>query len=49
MGQPREIGDFPMTIISNDHTGQDPQGDEITNVPDQRGWLVLSPQATRSW
>ena len=42
-----EIGDFPMTIISNDPTGQDPQGDEITNVQDQRGWLVLSPQATQ--
>lgn len=42
-----EIGDFPMTIISNDHTGQDPQGDEVTNVVDQRGWLVLSPRATQ--
>ena len=31
-----EIGDFPMTIISDDH------GD---NAENQRGWLVLSPNS----
>ncbi len=32
-----------MTIISNDYGPSSPPGDEATNVPDQRGWLVLSP------
>jgi pimeloyl-ACP methyl ester carboxylesterase len=38
------IGDFPMVVITNDH-GTTGVGDEITNVEDQRGWFVLSPQA----
>lgn len=41
-----EIGDFPMTIISNE-PGAAAVGDEVTNVADQRGWLVLSPRATQ--
>jgi hypothetical protein len=40
-----EIGDFPMTVISNDYGEDAPPGDEQTNVPDQRGWLVLSPSS----
>ncbi len=32
------VGDIPMTVITNDY------GDR-TNVEDQKGWLVLSPQA----
>lgn len=40
------IGDFPMTIISNDYgAAAPPNDDEQTNVPDQRGWLVLSPNS----
>jgi pimeloyl-ACP methyl ester carboxylesterase len=39
------IGDFPMTIISNDYGPDGGEGDEATNVVDQQGWLVLSPQA----
>ena len=41
-----EIGDIPVTIISND-PGPDAEGDEATNGEDQKGWLVLSPQATQ--
>ena len=38
-----EIGDFPMTVISNDWGDQFPEGtDESTNVEDQREWLVLT-------
>jgi pimeloyl-ACP methyl ester carboxylesterase len=40
-----EIGDFPMTIISNDYGADALSGDEQTNVADQRGWLVLSPNS----
>lgn len=40
------IGDFPMTIISNDYGPAAPPNDDIaTNVPDQKGWLVLSPNS----
>ena len=39
------IGDFPMTIISNDYGDAAPPGDEETNVEDQLGWLVLSPNS----
>ena len=39
-----EIGDIPVTIISND-PGPDAPPDEQGNVEAQRGWLVLSPQA----
>jgi pimeloyl-ACP methyl ester carboxylesterase len=39
----REIGNFPMTVISNDWGDQFPAGtDESTNVEDQREWLVLT-------
>jgi len=49
-GDAREqIGDFPMTIISNDYGPSSPPGDEATNVPDQRGWLVLSPDWKQVW
>jgi pimeloyl-ACP methyl ester carboxylesterase len=41
------IGDFPMTIISNDYGDSAPPGDEETNVEDQRGWLVLSPNSNQ--
>jgi hypothetical protein len=40
-----EIGDFPMTIITNDYGPDAPPGDEQTNVADQQGWLVLSPNS----
>ncbi len=40
-----EIGEFPMTIISNDYGPDAPPGDEQTNVADQQGWLVLSPNS----
>jgi pimeloyl-ACP methyl ester carboxylesterase len=39
-----EIGDFPMVVITNDW-GPDADRDEATNVEDQRGWLVLSPNS----
>ena len=41
----KEIGDFPMTIISNDYGAGAPPDDSATNVPDQQGWLVLSPNS----
>jgi hypothetical protein len=42
----KRIGDFPMTVISYDWGAQAPPvGDERTNVEDQRGWLVLSPNS----
>lgn len=40
-----QIGDFPMTVISNDYGEDAPPGDEQTNVADQQGWLVLSPSS----
>ena len=40
-----EIGDFPMTVVSNDYGPEAPPGDEQTNVVDQQGWLVLSPNS----
>ena len=39
-----QIGEFPMTIVSND-SGPDAPAGEQTNVADQRGWLVLSPSS----
>ena len=46
-GARHEIGDIPVTIISNDY-GPDATGlGEATNAKDQEGWLVLSPQATQ--
>jgi pimeloyl-ACP methyl ester carboxylesterase len=41
----KRIGDFPMTIISNQYPKGLPRGDENTNVKDQRGWLVLSSRS----
>lgn len=40
-----QIGDFPLTVISNDYGEDAPAGDEQTNVADQQGWLVLSPSS----
>ena len=37
-----EIGEFPVVIFSND-PGPGAQGDEASNVEDQKGWGVLSP------
>jgi len=37
-----QIGDFPLTVISNDY-GDIAPADEQTNVADQQGWFVLSP------
>jgi hypothetical protein len=43
--QRHRIGDIPMVVISNDY-GRSFEGEEQrTNVEDQKGWLVLSPQA----
>ena len=39
-----EIGDIPVTVISNDY-GPEASPGEQTNVEDQKGWLVLSPSA----
>ena len=39
-----QIGEFPMTIVSND-SGPNAPAYEQTNVADQRGWLVLSPSS----
>lgn len=41
-----EIGDIPVTIISNEYgPAAEPLG--AANVVDQQGWLVLSPRATQ--
>jgi alpha/beta hydrolase family protein len=40
-----EIGEFPMTIVSNDYGPEAQPGDEQTNVVDQQTWLVLSPNS----
>lgn len=40
-----KIGDFPLTVMSNDWGDSvRPNSDEATNVADQRGWFVLSPE-----
>ncbi len=39
------LGAFPMTIMSYDWGENAPPGDEATNVEDQLGWLVLSPNS----
>ena len=41
-----EIGDIPVTIISNEY-GPDAEPGGAANVVDQQGWLVLSPRATQ--
>lgn len=43
--QRHQIGDIPMTIISNNYRGDYQNEEERTNVAGQKGWLVLSPQA----
>ncbi len=40
-----EIGDIPVTVISNDYGPDAEFLGEQTNVEDQKGWLVLSPSA----
>ncbi len=40
-----EIGDIPVTVISNDYGADAVFTGEQTNVEDQKGWLVLSPRA----
>ena len=37
-----EIGDFPLTVFTNDY-GDAAEFDEIGNVEDQQGWFVLTP------
>ena len=49
----KEIGDIPITVISNEYSNSEIAAAEFpeekagmkTNVADQRGWLVLSPSA----
>jgi hypothetical protein len=49
----RLVGDIPVTVISNQYTSEEiaespfPSERRLmrTNVREQRGWLVLSPQA----
>ena len=44
----KEIGDFPITVISNDYGDEaEPNTDEYTNVADQRGWLDLTSGPVR--
>src|SRR6185503_956519 len=38
----KKIGDFPLVVMSNDW-GPGADRDDATNVEDQRGWFVLSP------
>jgi pimeloyl-ACP methyl ester carboxylesterase len=37
-----QIGDFPLTVITNDY-GDAAEYDEIGNVLDQQGWFALTP------
>ena len=39
------IGNIPVTVISNDYGNNYSNEEQRTNVADQKGWLVLSPQA----
>ena len=39
------VGDIPMTVITNDYGDYPLDAAGRTNVMDQQGWLVLSPQA----
>ena len=41
----KRLGTFPLTVISNRYAPGTGRGDEETNVKDQRGWFVLSPNA----
>lgn len=39
-----QLGDFPLTVLSNDYgEAAEPGSDEARNVEDQQGWFVLSP------
>ena len=48
-----QVGDIPVTVISNEYTPEQIAAAEFaserrgmrTNVKDQKGWLILSPQA----
>jgi hypothetical protein len=40
-----KICDIPMTVISNRYRPPFHDYEEATNVRDQRGWFVLTPQA----
>ncbi len=53
MGSTFEVGDIPITIVSNASSDAEITAAAFecerkgmrTNVNDQRGWLILSPQA----
>jgi pimeloyl-ACP methyl ester carboxylesterase len=38
----KRVGDFPLVVMSNQY-GPGADRDDATNVEDQRGWFVLSP------
>ena len=42
---PPEIGDIPVTVISNDYGPDAEFPGERANVDDQQGWLILDPHA----
>ena len=42
----KEIGDFPLTVLSNDWGGGATR-DDVTNVASQRGWFDLTSGLTR--
>ena len=42
----KEIGDFPLTVLSNDW-GDGATRDDATNVADQQGWFDLTSGLTR--
>ena len=52
----KEVGDIPITIVSNAYSDDEIEGATFpserrgmrTNVQDQRGWLILSPQAKQT-
>ena len=44
----KRLADFPVRIVSNDYGDAAPKGDEQTNVKDQRGWFVLSPDSRQA-
>lgn len=43
-----ELGDFPVSVLSNDYGDSvEPGTDEATNVADQRGWFDLTSGVTK--
>ena len=43
-----KLRDFPLTVLTNDYGDSvQPDTDEATNVEDQQGWFVLSPNEAR--